>query len=160
MAINVSQAFHRTSANPVDESMTLTKAQMKTVNDNLMPAYYFTVCQDDGYIYLYDKSATATAESGKFKKFEGGGGGSTSETITGTLLSSGWDSNNQQTLTFAGIDATTNGTIGCPITATAAQIAAYESAGITVVSIDNDDEITFEAKDIPAINLPVVLITV
>jgi len=90
----------------------------------------------------------------------GKGGGSTSETITGTLLSSGWDSNNQQTLTFAGIDATTNGTIGIPITATAAQIAAYESAGITVVSIDNDDEITFEAKDVPAINLPVVLITV
>ena len=91
---------------------------------------------------------------------KGSGGGSASATITGTLLSSGWDSNNQQTLTFAGIDATTNGTIGCPITATAAQIAAYESAGITVVSIDNDDEITFEAKDIPAINLPVVLITV
>ena len=89
----------------------------------------------------------------------GKGGGSTSETITGTLLSSGWDSNNQQTLTFAGIDATTNGTIGCPITATAAQIAAYESAGITAVS-QSDAAITFEAKDIPAINLPVVLITV
>ena len=42
MAINVSQAFHRTSANPVDESMALTKAQMLAVNDNLMPAYYFT----------------------------------------------------------------------------------------------------------------------
>ena len=90
----------------------------------------------------------------------GKGGGSASATITGTLLSSGWDSNNQQTLTFAGIDATTNGTIGIPIDTTAAQKAAYEAAGITVVSIDNDDEITFEAKDIPAINLPVVLITV
>ena len=90
----------------------------------------------------------------------GKGGGSASETITGTLLSSGWDANNQQTLTFAGIDATTNGTIGIPITATATQIAAYEAAGITVVSIANDDEITFEAKDIPTVNLPVVLITV
>lgn len=74
MAINVSQAFHRTSANPVDESMALTKAQMLTINDNLMPAYYFTICQDDGKIYLYDKSATASATTGKFKEFEGGGG--------------------------------------------------------------------------------------
>ena len=79
MAINVSQAFHRTSANPVDESMALTKAQMLTVNDNLMPAYYLTICQDDGYIYLYDKSATPSAQTGKFKKFEGGGGGGTSD---------------------------------------------------------------------------------
>ena len=91
--------------------------------------------------------------------FPSGKGGSTSATIAGTLLSSGWDSNNQQTLTFTGIDSDTNGPIGCPITATAAQVAAYEAAGITVVSIDNDDEITFEAKDVPSINLPVVLIT-
>ena len=75
MAINVSQPFHRTSANPIDESMALTKAQMLTVNDNLMPAYYFTICQDDGEIYLYNKSATASAETGKFKKYAGGGSG-------------------------------------------------------------------------------------
>ena len=75
MSINVSQAFHRTSANPIDETLTLSKAEMLTVNDNLMPAYYFTVCQDDGALYLYDKSATASATTGKFKKYEGGGGG-------------------------------------------------------------------------------------
>ena len=72
MAINVSQAFKRTSANPIDESIALTKAEMLTVNDNLMPAYYFTICQDDGYIYLYDKTATASVTTGKFTKFEGG----------------------------------------------------------------------------------------
>lgn len=72
MAINISQAFHRTSANAVDETLTLTKAQMLTVNDNLMPSKYFTICQDDGAIYLYDKSATPSAETGKFTKFEGG----------------------------------------------------------------------------------------
>jgi len=72
MAINISQAFHRTSANPVDETMALTKAQMLTVNDNLMPAYYLTICQDDGAIYLYDKSAAASVETGKFSIFEGG----------------------------------------------------------------------------------------
>jgi len=74
--INISQAFHRTSANPVDESMALTKTQMLAVNDNLMPDYYFTICQDDGEIYLYDKTATPSPTTGKFTKFEGGGSGS------------------------------------------------------------------------------------
>lgn len=74
MAINVSQPFHRTSGNAIDETITLTKAQMLAVNDNLMPSKYFTICQDDGAIYLYDKSATSSVETGKFTKFEGGSG--------------------------------------------------------------------------------------
>ena len=74
MAINVSQAFHRTSANAVDDTLTLTKAEMLAINDNLMPSKYLSVCQDDGYIYLYDKSATPNSTTGKFTKFEGGGG--------------------------------------------------------------------------------------
>lgn len=78
MAIKVSQAFSRTSANPIDESLTLTKAQMKTVNDNLMPSKYFTVGQDDGYVYLYDKSNTVDPDTGKYRKFEGGGSGGAS----------------------------------------------------------------------------------
>ena len=72
MAISVSQPFHRTSANPIDETMALTKAQMLLVNDNLMPQYYLTICQDDGAIYLYDKSATPSEECGKFHKLEAG----------------------------------------------------------------------------------------
>lgn len=72
MAIKVSQAFERTSAQPIDSSIALTKAQMLTVNDNLMPAYYFTICQDDGKLYMYDKSATADPNTGKFSIFEGG----------------------------------------------------------------------------------------
>lgn len=75
MAINISQAFHRTSAAAIDDTLTLTKAEMLTVNDNLMPAKYLTVCQDDGKIYLYDKSATPSQETGKFSVFEGGGSG-------------------------------------------------------------------------------------
>lgn len=72
MAINVSQSFHRTSSNAIDDTIALTKAQMLTVNDNLMPSKYFTVCQDDGYIYLYDKSNESDPATGKFRKFEGG----------------------------------------------------------------------------------------
>lgn len=74
MAINVSQPFHRTSANAVDDTLTLTKAEMLAVNDNLMPSKYLTVCQDDGFIYLYDKTNTVDGTTGKFRKFEGGGG--------------------------------------------------------------------------------------
>lgn len=75
MAINLSQAFHRTSANAIDETLTLTKAEMLAINDHLMPSKYLTVCQDDGKIYLYDKSNTADPTTGKFRVFEGGGGG-------------------------------------------------------------------------------------
>lgn len=74
MSINVSQGFKRTSANPIDESLTLTKAQMLAVDDNVQPQKYFTVCQDDGKIYLYDKSNTVDPTTGKFRVFEGGGG--------------------------------------------------------------------------------------
>lgn len=86
MAIKVGQAFERTSANPIDESLALTKAKMLTVNDNVMPAYYFTICQDDGKIYLYDKSATASITTGKFTEFAGGGGGDVKVFTTTAVL--------------------------------------------------------------------------
>lgn len=160
MAINVSQAFHRTSANPVDESMALTKAQMLTVNDNLMPAYYFTICQDDGEIYLYDKTATPSSTTGKFTKFEGGGGGGGSTegvVITKTLLASGWNSTTkQQTLTFNGYDADMGGVVGMPTNATAAQKQAYAEALIDVASQDGN-VFTFQCEEIPSVDLPVTL---
>lgn len=160
MAINVSQAFHRTSANPVDESMALTKAQMLTVNDNLMPAYYFTICQDDGEIYLYDKTATPSSTTGKFTKFEGGGsgGGSTEGVvITKTLLASGWNSTTkQQTLTFNGYDADMGGVVGMPTNATSAQKEAYAEALIDVVS-QSGNVFTFQCEEIPSVDLPVTL---
>ena len=84
MAINVSQSFHRTSGNAIDDTMTLTKAQMLAVNDNLMPPYYFTICQDDGKLYLYDKSTSPDITTGKFKEFSGGGSTSVYDT-TSTL---------------------------------------------------------------------------
>ena len=101
MAIKVSQAFERTSANPIDASLTLTKAQMTSVNDNLMPAYYFTVCQDDGYFYLYDKTATASPTTGKFTKFEGGGGGTGGSEVFSTTATLDADINDTTTVVAA-----------------------------------------------------------
>lgn len=91
MAINVSQSFHRTSANAVDDTLTLTKAEMLTVNDNLMPSKYFTVCQDDGKIYLYDKTNTSDPTTGKFRKFEGGSGASDLDDLSDVVLTSPTD---------------------------------------------------------------------
>ena len=67
--------FVRQSSNPIDAVFVLTKAQMVSINDNLMPDAYFAVCKDDKKFYIYDKSATPSTETGKFKKLDGGGGG-------------------------------------------------------------------------------------
>ena len=73
MPINIGQPFKRTSSGPIDMSLTLTKAEMLAVKDSEMPAKYFTICQEDGQVYLYDKSATPSAQTGKFKLLEAGG---------------------------------------------------------------------------------------
>lgn len=112
MSIKVSQTFERTSAQPIDASLTLTKAQMVATNDNLMPDYYFTICQDDGKIYLYDKSATASPTTGKFTEFSGGSGTGGSEVF----------------LTTATLDADINDTT----TVLAADLSGVSFSDITV----------------------------
>lgn len=72
MAIKVGFPFKRTSAAPIDESLTLTKAQMLAVSDDAMPDKYFCVCLDDGKLYVYDKNATPNAETGKFSLYANG----------------------------------------------------------------------------------------
>ena len=161
MAIKVSQAFERTSANPVDVTLALTKAQMLTVNDNLMPAYYFTICQDDGYIYLYDKTATPTVTTGKFTKFEGSGGGGSGSggtVYTSTLLASGWNAaTKEQTVTFTGYDEDYAGVIGVPSTATDAQRKAYADAQISVVSQTGATVTVKVNNTVPTIDIPVII---
>lgn len=72
MAIKVGFPFQRTSAAPIDESFTLTKAQMLEVSDDAMPDKYFCVCLDDGKMYVYDKNATPNAQTGKFSLYANG----------------------------------------------------------------------------------------
>ena len=125
MAINVSQAFKRTSIAPIDETLALTKAQMVAVSDTLMPAYYFTICQDDGKVYLYDKSATPSVTTGKFTEFSGGGGSGSGHTILDT------DGNpvaDEPKLQFIGLDVTDNSSDG---------ITEVESATLNQDSLDD-----------------------
>lgn len=74
MGIKISQGFERRGAFPIDDDLLLTKAEMLTVNDGLMPDKYFTICQDDGKLYLYDKENTFDTDTGKFRVLEGGSG--------------------------------------------------------------------------------------
>ena len=74
MAIKISQGFKRTSGEPIDETLALTFTQMKAIDDSGMPEKYFTICQDDGNLYLYNKNNTVDEQTGKFRLFQGGSG--------------------------------------------------------------------------------------
>jgi len=67
--------FERTGPFPIDDKFVLSKAEMLAVDDLKMPEKYFAVNTDDGKFYLYDKSATPSAETGKFSVPEGGDAG-------------------------------------------------------------------------------------
>lgn len=77
MAIKTTQGFKITSNDPIDANLTLTKAEMKSVNEDLIPDKYLTVCQDDGQLYIYNKDNTADDNTGKFRKIEGGSSSTT-----------------------------------------------------------------------------------
>lgn len=67
--------YERTGPFPLDDTFVLSKAEMLTTDDLKMPDVYFAACSDDKQFYMYDKSATPSAETGKFKVLEGGGSG-------------------------------------------------------------------------------------
>ena len=81
-----------------------------------------------------------------------GGGGSSYQMLTGTLLASSW-SNNTQTVTVNGITSTSSGIIGLTNEATTSQIEASESAGINVIDLETNS-VSFSCKNVPDIDLP------
>lgn len=68
MAIVVPQGFEVQSKQPIDSRILLTKEQMLSINDNIMPVKYFVICVDDGKLYLYDKNRPTDPEVGRFKE--------------------------------------------------------------------------------------------
>jgi len=74
MAINLPSGFNITVQEPVDKRLLLTKAEMLATVDAKMPEKYFAVCKDDGKLYLYNVNNSSSAETGKFRVFEGGSG--------------------------------------------------------------------------------------
>lgn len=55
---------------PIDTRLMLSKYEMTTMNDKYMPDCYFAICKEDKKMYVYDKEATANAETGKFSLLE------------------------------------------------------------------------------------------
>lgn len=66
MAININAGFHVGAATPIDDRSYLSKAEMLLINESIYPDYFLVVCKDDGGLYVYDKAATPSAETGKF----------------------------------------------------------------------------------------------
>ena len=75
--INLPQGFKVGAAEAVDSRLTLSKTEMLTIKDSLMPAVYLAVCKDDNAIYIYNKDNQVNPETGKFRVYAGG---SSSET--------------------------------------------------------------------------------
>ena len=75
--INLPQGFKVGAAEAVDSRLTLSKTEMLTIKDSLMPAVYLAVCKDDNAIQIYNKDNSVNPETGKFRVYAGG---SSSET--------------------------------------------------------------------------------
>ena len=86
---------------------------------------------------------------------EGGDSNSLGSVYSGILNASNWNlSTKQQTITFIDYDASTNGLIGVPSSATAVQKEVFFNNGISVVS-KSGSSVTFQAKTIPDIDIPI-----
>lgn len=72
--INLPQGFKVGAAEAVDSRLTLSKAEMLTIKDSLMPTVYLAVCKDDKAIYIYNKNNSVDPETGKFRVYAGGSG--------------------------------------------------------------------------------------
>lgn len=66
MGIPLNLDFEMGVAKPIDSRFVMTKAQMLSVDDNVMPPVYGCWCSDDGKYYIYNKNNIATLELGKF----------------------------------------------------------------------------------------------
>ena len=65
--IQLPQGFKINGRDAIDVRLILSKAEMLTINDNIMPNVYFAICKDDGKMYIYNKSN----ESSSISKEEG-----------------------------------------------------------------------------------------
>lgn len=66
MGIPLNLDFEMGVAKPIDSRFVMTKAQMLSVDDNVMPQVYGCWCTDDGKYYIYNKNNTTSLTTGKF----------------------------------------------------------------------------------------------
>lgn len=65
--LNLENGFSINSAAPIDARFLMTKSEMVNVNEVIMPPTYFTLCVEDGNLYVYNVSNTADSLTGKFR---------------------------------------------------------------------------------------------
>lgn len=65
--INVSTGFHIGSPVAIDDRLVLSKENMRTIEDGLMPDIYFALCRDDNKIYVYKRTNTIDSKTGRFR---------------------------------------------------------------------------------------------
>lgn len=83
--ITLPQGFKITSKDPIDARLVLTKEQMTTIKDTLMPQVYFTICLDDGQLYVYNKSNSIDEKTGKYRLYSASTSGQTAKLEWGKL---------------------------------------------------------------------------
>ena len=71
------QGVNIASKEPIDARLVLTKEQMATEKDTLMPQVYFTICLDDGQLYVYNKSNSIDERTGKYRLYTASTSGQT-----------------------------------------------------------------------------------
>lgn len=80
--IKIPQGFKIASKEVVDTRLVMSKAEMLTINDSIMPEVYFTLCSDDNIMYIYNKQNTIDEICGKFRPYASGSSVNPSEIIT------------------------------------------------------------------------------
>ena len=73
--ISLPQGFKVGAAEAIDSRLTLSKAEMLAIKDDLMPTVYLAVCKDDNTIYIYNKNNSVNPETGKFRVYMSGSSG-------------------------------------------------------------------------------------
>ena len=71
--ISVPQGFKIGAAEAVDSRLILSKAEMVTIKDSMMPDTYLAVCKDNNSIYIYSKDNSIDPETGKFRVYASAG---------------------------------------------------------------------------------------
>lgn len=67
MAIKIPVSIDVISANPIDTRLVLSKDEMFDTIDVKMPEVYFTICRDDGNLYIYNKQNEIDPDTGKYR---------------------------------------------------------------------------------------------
>lgn len=71
MPIQLPQGLQINAKQAVDTRLLLSYEKMRTQDDNVMPVKYFTICVEDGGLYLYDKNNEVDETTGKFRPILG-----------------------------------------------------------------------------------------